>query len=164
MRASRTFASAVLLSAAMAAEPAGAGQSTTSFLVSATVASACLVVAAPLAFGAYSSGSATPLDTTSNIIVTCTPSLAYTVALDGGTTTGTVNARAMTSSGHSLTYALYTATARTTLWGDGTLTTQTVAGTGNGLPQTLTVYGRIPAAQFVSSGLYTDTVNVAVNY
>ncbi len=89
----------------------------------------------------------------------------YTVALDGGTTTLTVNARAMTDGTHDLTYALYNRRrALDALGRGGTLSTQTVAGTGNGSPQMLTVYGRIPVAQYVAGGSYSDTVNVTVSY
>ncbi|HEY0300662.1 MAG TPA: spore coat U domain-containing protein [Rhizomicrobium sp.] len=153
---------AALLSAQQAAS---AGQATTSFGVSATVQSSCSVSAGALAFGAYTAASGTPNDVNSTVSVTCTSGLAYTVALDGGTTTSTVNARAMSDGAtHTLNYALYTATGRTTLFGDGTLTTLTVAGTGNGAAQPVTVYGRIPVAQYVTAGSYTDTVGVAVNY
>lgn len=142
-----------------------AGSASTSFGVSANVQTSCAVSASSLSFGSYVAASASANDATSTITVTCTSGLTYTVALDGGTNTGTVNARAMTDgSSHNLTYALYTGSGRTTMWGDGTLSTQTVGGTGNGSAQPLTVYGRIPTAQFVNSGSYTDTVNVTVNY
>lgn len=52
---------------------------------------------------------------------------------------------------------------RTTNWGN-TVGTDTVAGTGSGVAQTLTVYGQIPASQFVRSGSYTDTVVATVTY
>jgi spore coat protein U-like protein len=145
--------------------PALSGQATTSFAVSANVQSSCSVTAGALAFGSYIASSGTPNDASSNVIVTCTSGLAYTVALDGGTNTATVNARAMTDgSAHNLTYALYTASNHTTLWGDGNLSTATVSGTGNGLAQTLAVFGRIPVSQFVTAGGYTDSVGVTVNY
>lgn len=164
----RHFRSILLGVAAAALMPCAAalgGTATSSFAVSATVQSACTVSASALAFGTYLASSATPTDTTSTLTVTCTNGLTYTVALDGGTNTATVNARAMTLGGaHNLTYALYTSSAHTTIWGDGTLSTATMAGTGIGSAQSLTVYGRIPAAQFQNSGSYTDTVNVTVSY
>ncbi len=156
---------AALLILPVLAGRALAGQATTSFAVSANVQSSCSVSAGALAFGSYLATSGTPNDATSNILVTCTSGLAYTVALDGGTNTATVNARAMTDGlTHNLSYALYTASNHSTLWGDGTLTTSTVGGTGNGAAQTLPVYGRIPVSQFVSAGSYTDSVGVTVNY
>jgi spore coat protein U domain-containing protein, fimbrial subunit CupE1/2/3/6 len=145
--------------------PVLAGQATTSFAVSATVQSSCAVSAGTLAFGNYAAATATPNDVSSTISVTCTSGLPYTVALDGGTTTATVNARAMTDgASHNLTYALYTTSGRTTLFGDGTSSTQTIGGTGSGAAQSVTVFGRIPVAQYVTAGSYTDSVGVTVNY
>jgi spore coat protein U-like protein len=156
------FLTAVFL---VLAGPAAAGQATTTFGVSATVQSSCSVSAGTLAFGNYTAATGTPNDTSSTISVTCTSGLSYTVALDGGTTTSTVNARAMSDgNSHTLTYALYTTSGRTTLFGDGTSSTQTVGGTGNGLAQSVTVYGRIPVAQYVTAASYTDTVGVTVSY
>ena len=147
------------------AAPALAGQATASFSVSATVQSSCAVSAGNLAFGNYSAATASPNDVTSTISVTCTGGLPYTVALDGGTTTATVNARAMTDgNSHNLTYALYTTSGRSTIFGDGTSSTQTLGGTGNGAAQSVTVFGRIPMAQYVTAGNYTDSVGVTVNY
>ncbi|MEI9994815.1 MAG: spore coat U domain-containing protein [Rhizomicrobium sp.] len=160
-----TLGIAALTTACLGAAPAWAGQATTTLAVSATVQSSCAVSAGNLAFGNYTAASATPNDVTSSISVTCTSGLAYTVALDGGTTTTTVNARAMTDGAtHNLTYALYTNNTHATLFGDGTLSTQTASGTGNGAAQTISVFGRIPVSQFVTAGSYTDTVGVAVNY
>jgi spore coat protein U-like protein len=65
---------------------------------------------------------------------------------------------------HNLGYGLYTTNAYGTIWGDGSGGTTTVAGTGNGAAQAVTVYGRIPPSQFVAAGSYTDHVTVTVNY
>lgn len=138
---------------------------TAQFSVTATVLDNCAVTAGALAFGAYSASSGTPVTANSTINVTCTSGLHYTVALDGGTTTGLVAARAMSDGAtHTLGYGLYTSNGFGTLWGDGSGVTATVAGIGNGLLQPLTIYGRIPASQFVASGDYTDTVTVSVSY
>jgi spore coat protein U-like protein len=42
--------------------------------------------------------------------------------------------------------------------------TDTVAGTGNGTDQPLTVYGRVPAGQQAPSGSYTDSVTGTITY
>jgi spore coat protein U-like protein len=146
--------------------PAQALQTVTAqFNVTATVLDNCAVAASDLAFGNYSASTATPVTATTSISVTCTANLAYAVALDGGTTTGQVTDRAMTDgSSHQLTYGLYTSGSYSTLWGDGTGSSATVPGTGTGSAQSLTVYGRIPAAQYVAAGSYADRVTVTVSY
>lgn len=142
-----------------------AGSVSAQFHVTATVLNNCAVSAGDLAFGSYSASSASPATATSTIQVTCTTSLPYTVALDGGTSAGNVAARTMSDgAAHTLGYGLYTSGAYATLWGDGTGGTSTMAGTGSGTAQSLTVYGRIPAAQFVAAGSYSDLVTVTVNY
>jgi spore coat protein U-like protein len=166
MRAFWTKWAAAFWLALLAASPAcAAGSTSTQFNVTATVLSSCGVSASDLAFGNYAASSGTATTASTALSITCTSALPYTIALDGGTTTSSVTARAMADSGaHQLTYGLYTSNAYSTAWGDGTGGTSTVAGTGSGAVQSVTVYGRIPAAQFVAAGSYTDRVTVTVNY
>lgn len=135
------------------------------FLVTATVIDACQLTANNHDFGNYSSISATDLDATSTIEVTCTNGTSYTVELNAGTTSGsTIAARLMTDGSNTLGYNLYTTSGRTTVWGDGTGASVTVAGTGSGSLQTLTVYGQVTAGQAVPVGSYSDTVTATVNF
>ncbi len=148
-----------------AASPVWAASVSSQFNVTATVLKNCAVSASDLAFGDYNASSGSPVTASTTVSVTCTAALAYTVALDGGQTTNDVSARAMTDgASHNLSYGLYTTNGYGTVWGDGSAGTSTVAGTGNGAAQAVTVYGRIPAAQFVAAGSYTDRVTVTVNY
>jgi spore coat protein U-like protein len=62
-----------------------------------------------------------------------------------------------------LNYGLFSDAAWTTNWGN-TSGTNWVTGTGNGAAQPLTVYGQIPAAQYVTPGSYSDTITVSVTY
>jgi spore coat protein U-like protein len=141
------------------------GTASAQFNVTATVLDNCAVSAGDLAFGSYNAGSATPATATSTIQVTCTSGLAYSVALDGGTGSSAVTARTMVDGAtHALGYGLYTSAAYSTIWGDGTGGTVTVDGNGSGTAQSLTVYGRIPASQFVTAGSYSDLVTVTVSY
>jgi spore coat protein U-like protein len=143
-----------------------AGTATTTFPVSAVISSACSVTASALSFGAYNPTSGSPLDGTSAISVYCTVGSAYTVALDIGTGGGGYTARAIANGANVLDYNLYTSSARTTVWGDGTGATSAVAGSGAGLltPSTQTVYGRIAALQDKPAGTYTSTITVTVNF
>ena len=131
--------------------------------------------ASGVAFGIYTALSATPLDSTGTITVTCT-------LLSGGSTTVNLTAklsagssnnfttRTMVSGVNKLNYNLYWSTAYNQVWGDGTggsfygvasftLTngapTQSVSGT---------MYGQVGAGQDVAPGSYLDTIVVTINY
>jgi spore coat protein U-like protein len=136
-----------------AAGSAHAQTATTTFQVTANVQSACLVAATDLAFGNYSA-TVGPVDSTSTITVTCSSGLPYAVSVGA-----TPNARTMTRTlgGGSLNYGMYNEGARSTGFA-------VASASGSGVGQAYTVYGRIPASQFVPTGNYTDTVNVTVNY
>jgi spore coat protein U-like protein len=70
----------------------------------------------------------------------------------------------MVSGGNTLNYSLFSNAGRTTNWGNN-IGTDTVAGTGTGALQTLTVYGRIPASQTTAPvGSYSDTITVTVTF
>jgi spore coat protein U-like protein len=156
-----------LVLAAGALAPLGGAQATTatgSIGVSATVLSLCVVSASPLAFGNYSPGAVSTANTTIGIV--CTNGTTYSVGLNNGSGTGaTLSNRLMTGllNGSTLGYNLYQDSALTTVWGN-TVGTNTVAGTGNGLAQSLTVYGKVAAGQNVAPGLYNDTVTVTLTY
>jgi len=142
----------------------------TSFQVSATVNKNCNVTANNLTFATpYDGSSGTPNDSTTTIGVRCTKNTPYTVALDAGTVTGTsFAARKMANATPDyMNYNLYTDGTYGTVWGDGTASTATVAGTGAGMGtlQNLTVYGRIPISQNLEPGTYTEpTIMVTVTY
>jgi len=147
---------------------AQAGTASTTMGVTMTVQSSCTVGATAVDFGSPTliDMSGTINDSTPGVItVTCTLGEDYSVALDAGSGTGaTVATRKMTNGASTLNYMLYTDNTRAAVWGDGTLTTSTVAGTGTGDPQTIDVYGQIPQQSNLRTGTYSDTVTVTVNY
>lgn len=134
---------------------------TTSFTLTAVIASSCSITANPLAFGSYSGAL---LNATTTLSVTCTSGTAYNVGLSAGTaSSATVTTRAMTGpSSALLNYSLFSDSGRTINWGNST--GSWVGGTGTGAAQTLTVYGQIPAGQYPIPGTYTDTITATVNY
>jgi spore coat protein U-like protein len=105
------------------------------------------------------------IDQTSTIGVQCTSGQTYNVGLSAGGGAGaTTTVRQMTGpAAATINYALYRDTARTLLWGV-TIGTDTLAGTGNGNVQNLTVYGRVPPQVTPAAGVYTDTVAITVTY
>lgn len=135
---------------------------TTTYSVTVIIAKACSVSATNLAFGTYTRAL---IQATSTISVNCTNLTPYNVGLNAGAATGaTVTNRSMTGPGSALLkYQLFSNSGHTTNWGN-TVGTDTVAGTGNGATQPLTVYGQIPALEFTAQGSYTDTITVTVTY
>ena len=134
---------------------------TATFAVTANVQANCTIAAAPLAFGNYTGA---VNNATSTITATCTNTTPYNVGLDAGTSTGaTVTTRKMVNGSNTLGYSLFRDAAQTLNWGN-TVGTDTLTGTGNGSSQSLTVYGQIPAAQFVTPGAYSDTITATLTY
>jgi len=158
----------VLLASASAAQAATA---TTTFAVSATVLKNCSVTATPVAFGNYTPGTGN-VAANNTVAVKCTKNTAFTVALDKGTTTGgAIAQRLMTdgAAGDTLQYNLYTTAAFTTVWGDGTGSSVTQAGTGAGMGTAVnfTAFGQLPdnaTNQAAPPNGYTDTITVTVTY
>jgi spore coat protein U-like protein len=150
------------LALGLAPMPAIAATTTTTFAVTATVVATCLVAATPLAFGNYTG----VVDAASSTVtVTCTNTTPYNVGLSAGLATGaTVTTRKMTGPAAALLgYGLFSDAGHTTNWGL-TVGTDTVTGTGNGLPQPVTVFGQIPASEFVAPGAYADTITATVTF
>lgn len=140
--------------------------STTTFTVSATVLSNCLVSASPHAFGNYDPTTGSNVNGTSTITVTCTQGTPYDIGLDAGTGTGaTVTTRKMTRVGGSdlLNYSLYQDNSRTIVWGN-TIGTNTEASSGTGLAQSFTIYGQIPGSQVIPAAVYNDTITITITY
>lgn len=142
-----------------------AATDTTTFAASATVLSDCNLTASDMAFGNYDA-TAGALDASSAIAVYCTLGTNYTISLNVGTGGGTYVGRTLNNGANTLNFNLYTNAARTTVWGDGTAATSTVAGTGGGLLTAAnhTVYGRVTAGQERPLGLYSSTIVVTVTF
>jgi spore coat protein U-like protein len=156
------IAAVAALTLGLATTAANAATTNTTFQVSAVVQANCTISAAALAFGNYTGAQN---DKTSNLTITCTNTSPYDIGLDAGTTSGaTVANRSMVDgSNNKLGYALFSDSAEKVNWGN-TVGTDTVKGTGTGATQTVTVYGQIPAAQYVTPGSYSDTITATLTY
>jgi spore coat protein U-like protein len=132
-----------------------------SLSISGSVSPICSVSAGSLGFGNYASAAATLA--TAAVSVNCSDGGSYAVSLGSGSNFSTTR-RMAGPSGQFLGYELYSDSGRSVLWGDGTTLGNRVSGTGTGVAQSLTVYGRIPAGQNMMPGSYTDTVVVTVEY
>lgn len=147
------------------ANAVNAATETTSFTVSATVSDTCQSLTADnISFGSYNPLSGSNTDATGNIQITCTNNTSYSVALSAGGS-GSYSTRQLSDGGsNTLNYNLYTSSAYTSVWGDGTASSNTVDQTGSGSQDTMTVYGRITSGQSVANASYSDTINVTVTY
>jgi spore coat protein U-like protein len=163
----RFCTTAAVAALAIAAFPASAATTTSSLAVDATVTANCSVSTTAVSFGSVNVLSGTNADATGGLSVTCTSGTAWSASADAGAGTGaTLATRKMASGANLLNYALYTDSARTTVWGDAA-TTATVkySGTGTGAAQANTIYGRVASGQTsVPAGSYADTVTVTVTY
>lgn len=70
--------------------------------------------------------------------------------------------RRMSAREEELVYQVYSDAARGSVWGN--TASAGAALTGTGVPQTLTAYGSVPAAQLAAPGAYSDQLVVTVTY
>ncbi|MGH6859584.1 MAG: Csu type fimbrial protein [Phyllobacterium sp.] len=143
--------------------PAFAVTATTDFNVQINITPECTISATDLDFGSVGLIAAN-VDATSTITVECTTGTAYTLSLDLGDGAGaTIAARKLTGAGGTLDYNLYQDAARTQVWGLAA-PAETVEGTGTGVSQALTVFGRVPPQPTPGTGIYSDTIQAVVTY
>lgn len=164
-------AAAVLLGLAAWSANSVAGTDTDNLAVSASVTANCIISTTAVAFGGYDpivSNKSSALDGVGSVEVTCTNGADYTVGLGqgGNADTGSSEAaplRRMSDGGSSfLSYALYSDSGRTTVWGNDAASD--VDGIGTGLEQSLDVYARVAQDQNVIEGSYSDTVVATVTF
>jgi spore coat protein U-like protein len=143
---------------------------TTTFTVSITLTATCTISSASALTFPPSTLLNASVSGQSAITVLCSSGTGYNIGLDAGTGPGaTVATRKMTNSGNTVTYSLYKDSSHTQVWGN-TISTDTVAGTGDGQAagQTYQVYGLVPAQTTppaVAGGTtYSDTITVTVTY
>lgn len=166
MRIKTAIAAGAAAAAFLTASPAFAESKGTSLPVSAQVNANCTITAQGLNFGVIDTISATAVNGTGGVTVTCTNGASWSAAADIGEGSGASFAsRRMTYNGNTLNYSLYTDSNRTIVWGDGSSATSTIANTGTGTAQAITIYGRVPGGQSSApAGEYTDKVSVTITY
>jgi len=130
---------------------------------------ACNVSTTTVNFGSYDVFSTTPLDSTGTLTVSCneSPAPQVTIAVGPSPTSGGFFPRQMkhTQRTDLLNYNLFTDSTRSAVWGDGTQGTLTLRNRVlKNRPWFVTIYGRIPAGQDVSSGPYQETITVTINW
>jgi len=137
----------------------------------------CSVSATGVAFGIYDPTTTAPNDSSGNVTVVCThvsggaSQISYSVALSTGGS-GTYAQRRLSGTSTPLAYNLYTNTARSIVWGNGTAgtaapsNTVTVGpGVGNGRREDVhPMYGRISAQQDALQGSYSDSIVITLTF
>lgn len=129
------------------------------FAVQANITKNCMVTTQSVDFGSVGV-LANNIDATGQVRVTCTQSTGYSVGLSVGAFTPVT--RRMLKGSEFVTYGLYQDGGRSQGWGDtaGTMP----SGTGSGVTQNCTVYGRVKPQATPSAGNYSDTVVVTITY
>jgi spore coat protein U-like protein len=125
----------------------------------------------PLAFGSYNPGSpktgSTDISVTGTVTgVGVTVTMSYAISLNAGAG-GSVANRVLNGPGTPLAYNLYTSDTYQAVWGnDGRSDSYSLLASVGGTSRTrsFTVYGLIPAGQYVAEGSYSNTITVSVVY
>lgn len=152
----------LVLATGFAATPARAGSAGNFLGVSANVLGACTIDAATLAFGDYDPAAAR--DGSGTITVRCTQGSNFSVDLGTGSNASGAARRMAGGVGEYLGYELYSDSGRTTVWSTAGYSANATTVAAAFSPYTLTVWGRIPAGQTVSTGAYADSVTMTVNF
>jgi spore coat protein U-like protein len=144
----------------------GTSTAVRTFTVSANILSECLVETFNLAFGTYdpvATHLGTPLDATGQVRVYCTKGTTGVVSLSDGTNFAG-SSRRMRGTADFLLYNIFKESAYASVW--SSVNTNSSVSTSKLIPLAggFTAFGRIPAAQNVGIGDYTDTVVATVNY
>ena len=157
---------AAILAGVAVPQGAMAATASSTMSVTATVTANCTISTSALAFGNVNTIAGSNFDSTGGLSIRCTNGTPWSAAAGVGSGSGASYAnRRMTSGANLLNYNIYTAAARTIVWGNGTAGTSPIAGTGTGAVQAVTVYGRVGSGQTsVPAGAYADTVAVTVTY
>ena len=131
----------------------------------ADAAPSCTISTTSVNFGSYNVFTGSATDSTGTITLDCNGGAHDIIVTLSKGASASFNPRTMLKGSEALSYNLYRDAARTTIWGDGSggTSTYTSANPPN-TPFNLTVYGRVPAGQDVSAGVYSDTVSAVINF
>jgi spore coat protein U-like protein len=137
-------------------------------------AASCSITSPTLAFSSYDPLLGTADDSTAVIQVSCvrtvlpseTANYTLTSSVGNGANYAT---RVMLRGADQLTYNVYSNSARTQIWGNGTNSTFTITGgftlnNNTTRSRNHTLYGRIPPLQDITAGTYNDTLVTTLTF
>jgi spore coat protein U-like protein len=148
------------------ARAASAQTATSSFAVTANVVSKCTISSVALSFGDYDPlvvNASTPLDASSSVTIRCTKGASSNIGLDLGLS-ASGSTRRMSGGGDFLTYELYKDASRTTVWGNSGTGLLNPGVSPSMAARTVSVYGRVPAAQDSTVAGYSDTITATITF
>jgi spore coat protein U-like protein len=128
------------------------------------------VSATGINFGNYDPGSPSATTSEGSVIVACELSVdvlpTFAVSLSSGRAAHHSVREMSAGHEHRLYFNLYTTASHTVIWADGTGDSETKSYDGLLVLShvELTIYGLLPAKQFVPAGVYSDTIVVTVEY
>lgn len=134
---------------------------------SARAQSCSYVAVAGVSFGSYDVFAASPTDSAGSVSYSCMGGATVTITLSIGNAPTYNPRRMLRAGGGSLAYNLYLDAARTSIWGDGAGGVTARYGPimpADGVTVVVPIFGRIPAAQDVAVGVYTDTITATINF
>ncbi len=145
----------------------GAGSSTATLNVQATVMTSCSVTGNTLDFGQASGvrlfvGNSASQRPQTTINVLCTKGVNYQVGIGDGSN-ASAGQRRLVNSGNYISYELYKSLTGSDRFGDAD-TTQRVSGTSTGSSVGVPVYGQIMSGTNVPAGQYLDTATITVYF
>lgn len=133
----------------------------------------CQISGSAMSFGAYNVLSLVPLDSVGSITVTCTrvagqANANVSLGIGPSPNTGATNVRRMRQQAGTdlLDYNLFSDPGRSAVWGMGSeavVQQVTVPASQGTVQRVLQIYGRIPPAQNVSVGTYSDHLTLTVD-
>lgn len=131
----------------------------------------CTLSVSDIDFGVYDPNTGVPLRVTGTINVNCVaepgdkgPALT-TISIGASQVSGTVASREMLNpvTNDRLLYNLYADNLYTAVWGDGTGGSKIVKKpVSEKKPLTQVIYAEIAASQFLTAGIYDDTITIDV--
>ena len=130
-------------------------------------AAQCSISTTSVNFGSYDVFVPAARDSTGSLTYNCLLPLSVQITLTKGSS-ATFSPRTLTKAAEPLQYNLYRDASRSLIWGDGTGGTSIYSATVTIFQVStniaVTVYGRIPARQDISAGIYNDTVTATINF
>lgn len=132
----------------------------------------CSVSGGALAFGNYAAGSSWHVDSEGTLTILCTgvtgEVVVYSISLSAGGGSRGLNPRGLRSGANEVQYNVFTDSARTRVWGDGSGGTFIQSGSASIMAgpsqQNIPAFGRVFGGQSVVPGSYTDSLVITLSF